>query len=84
MQAMVKLGEVAAKQPQQRSELLKIIDKISTETLPRLRERVSDKTLLEGGFKEFLQEGKVIASFTDFEQKVKEELNRLRKILSEQ
>jgi hypothetical protein len=84
MQAMVKLGEVAAKQPQQRSELLKIIDQVLTETLPGLRERVSDETLLEGGFKEFLEEGKVTASFTDFEQKVKEELNRLKEILSEQ
>ena len=84
MQAMVKLGEVAAKQPQQRRELEKTIDQIIPEALSGLRVRTNDETLLEEGFKEFLPNDKVRLSFPDFEQKVKDEFDGLRQLLSEQ
>ena len=84
MQAMVKLADVGAKQPQRRGELLMMINQIRPQALNGLKERIGDETLREGGFSEFLKPGQVEVTFTDFEQKVAAEFEELRKSLSEQ
>ena len=79
-QAIVKLEEVVAKQPQSRAELLNRIGQTRTEVLSTLRQEVSDEDLASGGFEGFA-EGQVELKFEDFKAKIEEDFERLAKSL---
>jgi hypothetical protein len=81
LQAMLKLEDVARMQPQKRAELLTAIGQVRTEVLNSLRENVSDEDFVNGGFREFIPEGKLVISFEGFKRRVEDEFNRLGEIL---
>jgi hypothetical protein len=79
LQAMIKLEDVAAKQPQARADLLDKIRQTKGEVLTKLQENISEEDLTNGGFEGFIKEGQVGINFPDFQSKVEEEFNRVAK-----